>query len=286
MRTLLFLALLLIVCNDAHAKLNFSTIKDYAELSNGTYLNDEALGQILEEKQRQLVHQATFTNSQVSFYLSSNDDIQTIAIRGTANLENVMLNLNLALQTDTTLAISLHQGFASAARAVYQEVQPFLAPDMPISTTGHSLGGAIAVILAMYLEQDGYDLQQVITFGQPKVTNVSGAKKFIALPLLRVVTPEDIVPLVPPISPLQITNLDIFWHMGDEIILQGKNQYALTTGIKSMLRATKFGSSIPSEKNLIAHKMMTYLAKLNELQQESQEVTYKTDINVFGFTLD
>ena len=286
MRLVLALILLIIFSTHSHSAPDFAAIKQHAELSNGTYLDDEALRKTLEKSQRTLVHQATFTNSQVSFFLSTNDDIQTIAIRGTANLENVMLNLNLALQTDATLDISLHQGFASAARAVYQEVQPYLVDGKPITTTGHSLGGAIAVILAMYLEQDGYNLQQVITFGQPKVTNVTGAKKFIALPLLRVVTPEDIVPLVPPISPLQITNLDIFWHMGDEVILQGNNQFALTTGIKSMLRATKFGSSIPSEKNLIAHKMVTYLAKLNELQQEPKEVTYKTDINVFGFTLD
>jgi hypothetical protein len=85
---------------------------------------------------------------------------------------------------------------------------------------------------------------------------------------------------------MQIKDLDIFWHMGEEMILLGDKEFTQTNGIKSMLRATKFTTSIPSDKNLLAHQMNTYLGLLEHLQISPKEVPYKTDINFFGFSLD
>jgi len=248
--------------------------------------NELSLENALQDVRQKLIYHTTIPESQVSYFLSQYNGVQTIAIRGTANLENALLDLNVSLQTDNDLNIMLHQGFASAAKAVYEDVKPYLDKQQPIQTTGHSLGGAIAVILAMYLEKDNYPLSQVITFGQPKVTNVTGAKQFSDLSLIRVVTLNDIVPLVPPISPLQIKDLDIYWHMGEEVILMENNEYAQTNGVKSMLRATKFVSAIPSEKNLFAHKMTTYLALIKEQVKSPNEVPYKTNISLFGISFD
>ncbi|NVK73683.1 MAG: lipase family protein [Oceanospirillaceae bacterium] len=270
----------------AFATPDFSVIKAQAKLSDDTYLPASTLEHRLNEQGQSLVHQSLIPLSQVSYFLSRANGVQTIAIRGTANLENAMVDLDLELKPDTLLKIKLHQGFGLAAKAVFKDIKPFLKKDQPIHLTGHSLGGAIAVILAMYLQKDGYLVEQVITFGQPKVTNVTGAKKFEDLPLIRVVTPNDIVPLVPPISPLQIRDLDIFWHMGEEVILLGAQEFTQTNGIKSMLRATKFTTSIPSEKNLLAHQMTTYLNLINQLQTSAKEIPYRTDINFFGFSLD
>jgi triacylglycerol lipase len=265
---------------------DFSAIKAQAQLAEDTYLEAHTLEQRLEEQGQSLLHQSIIPFSQVSYFLSRANGVQTIAIRGTANLENAMLDLDLELQPDSILNIKLHQGFGSGAKAVYEDIQPFLTKEQPIHLTGHSLGGAIAVILAMYLEKDGFPVEQVITFGQPKVTNVTGAKMFSNLPLTRVVTPNDIVPLVPPISPMQIKDLDIFWHMGEEVILLGGKTFTQTNGIKSMLRATKFTTSIPNEQNLIAHKMTTYINLIAGLQSAPEEIAYKAGIRLFGFSLD
>ena len=270
----------------AFATPDFSVIKNQAKLSDDTYLPASTLEHRLNEQGQSLVHQSLMPLSQVSYFLSRANGVQTIAIRGTANLENAMLDLDLELRPDSILDIKLHQGFGSGAKAVYEDIKPFLTKDQPIQLTGHSLGGAIAVILAMYLQNDGYSVKQVITFGQPKVTNVTGAKKFEDLPLSRVVTSNDIVPLVPPISPMQIKDLDIFWHMGEEIILMNKGEFAQTNGVKAMLRATKFTTSIPSEKNLQAHKMATYLSLIEQLQASAKETNYKTEISIFGFSFD
>ena len=282
----LFSVCLFVVSSYTLAEQNFSVASIQAQFSNDTYLSEEEISEILKEQKQTLIRQATLPEVEVSYFLSEENNIQTIAIRGTANLNNALLDLNIELQTDDLLNIKLHQGFASAAKAIYEDVQPYLSVDKPIHLTGHSLGGAAAVVLGMYLTNDDYDVAQIITFGQPKVTNVTGAEVFESLPLVRFVTPHDIVPLVPPISPLQIKDLDIYWHMGTEVILMADNEYAETSGVKSALRATKFASSIPSEKNLNAHMMTTYIDLIEALEASSKEVPYEMEISLFGFTLN
>jgi len=266
--------------------INFSSLQHYAQLSSDTYLPAEELPAQLEQQKQSLIHQALITDHQVSYFLSQADGIQTIAVRGTANLTNVMVDLDINLQADDRLNITLHRGFNSAALAVYQDVKPYLNKDLPVHITGHSLGGAIAVVLAMYLQQENTPAEKVITFGQPKVTNMTGAETFSAIPLTRVVTAQDLVPLVPPVSPLQIKNLDIYWHIGEEIILLNNQQYSVTSGVKSVLRATKAMNKLPGEDNINAHKISTYLQYLNELGEQAEEVPYSTDINIFGLNIN
>ncbi len=285
-RPAILFALLLSLSKWTFAVQNFSAIQTQAIFSNDTYLAADEIEASLLEQGQVFVHQAVLQDIQVRYFLSKSNDAQTVGVRGTANLTNAMLDLDVALQLDTQLNIKLHNGFSSSAKAVYRDIKPYLVADKPIHLTGHSLGGAIAVVLAMYLQQDGFDVTQIITFGQPKVTNVAGAAKFTELPLIRVVTPNDIVPLVPPLSPLQIKELDIYWHMGVEVILMGNGEYAETSGVKSALRATKFTTSIPSEKNLNAHKMTTYMTLISKLKESSLEVPYEMEIGFFGFSIN
>lgn len=265
---------------------NFSAINESAILANAAYADKRALLKQLDANNHTLIRYKILAGSEVSYFLSSKNNRQFIAIRGTANLENVMVDLDVNLKLDEKLNIQLHQGFSATATAVYDDIKTHIVKGQPVQTTGHSLGGAVAVIVAMYLQRDGYDLQPFITFGQPKVTNLTGANDFENLPLIRVVTPEDIVPIVPPLSPLQLKSLYIYWHIGQEIILMNGNQYAITSGLKSMFRATKFTSALPSERNLHAHKMATYLKHIKHKLESSEEVPYQTNYSVFGLSLD
>ncbi|MFT4908159.1 MAG: triacylglycerol lipase [Oleispira sp.] len=288
-RILLFSLLLLspLVSQKAFCALDFNVIKHSAQLSAISYAKPDLIGQRVPRLNYALVHHAELPGSAVSYYLArSASGLQQLAFRGTSNLENVMVDLDLQLQMDKSLGIQLHQGFSIAAKAAYENALPYLDKTKPVQTTGHSLGGAVAVIVSMYLQRDGFQLQQVITFGQPKVTNVAGANVFASLPLLRVVTPKDIVPLVPPLSPLQLNNIDIYWHLGKELILLADKNYAITEGFKSMLRATKFVSNVPDESNVQAHQIGTYLTVINQKLEGAQQVVYKTDMNLFGFSLD
>lgn len=84
--------------------------------------------------------------------------------------------------------------------------------------------GAVAVILSMHLARDGYDIQQVVTFGQPKITNRSGARRQDDLPLLRVVNGNDVVPNLPPSNDVRALS---YHHFGDELILVSSDRYVL-----------------------------------------------------------
>lgn len=261
---------------------SFQSIEQSAQLSALAYVDGDASA-ALNTMGHKLVRQAILPGVEVSYFLSTHKGEQFLTVRGTANLQNALVDLDIQLKQDEKIGIAAHQGFANAAEAILKDAKPYLNKAQSIRTTGHSLGGAAAVLLAMYLQKEGYTLGQLITFGQPKVTNVGGANAFSHLTLLRVVTTKDIVPLVPPLSPLQITKLDIYWHLGEELILLEGTKYSLTQGVKSMLRATKFVSSIPNESNLEAHKMQTYLSLIAAKLSESKEVPYQSDFSMFGF---
>jgi hypothetical protein len=63
-----------------------------------------------------------------------------------------------------------HQGFQRAWLAMAPEVHAWLALHHPrqIALTGHSLGGAIAIIAAFYLS-NAWAINEVVTFGCPRV---------------------------------------------------------------------------------------------------------------------
>ena len=134
----------------------------------------------------------------------------------------------------------------------------------------------------MYLDANQFDIEQVITFGQPKVTNIFGANKIQHINLIRVVTPFDLVPLVPPLDPLDISNLDVYWHAGKEVILLTDNQYAILEGTDSMLRATRFTQKPLTEDNLNNHQMPLYLERIKAKTKSSKLVPYQTDLNLFN----
>ena len=122
-----------------------------------------------------------------------------------------------------------------AADLIYKNIKNDLIKSYRINTTGHSLGGATALILAMYIHTDGLHAGKVVTFGQPKVTNIAGSKKYGHLDVTRVVMPKDMVPLVPPLDPMDLANMDIYWHSGTEVVLRDSNTYSLLKGIDSMM---------------------------------------------------
>lgn len=125
---------------------------------------------------------------------------QIIAIRGTANLMNALLDLESWKDRSPTLGIRLHHGFERAATLVFEDVQPYLDPKLPIVVCGHSLGAAESIIVGMLLSKAGYRVEKVVASGPPKVTDAEGVAAFAALPIVLVTAPFDPVPFLPPAS--------------------------------------------------------------------------------------
>jgi predicted lipase len=267
-----------------NSSINFKIIKKYADLANIAYKPTSSLKNTYFLKGYTLTHHKTIDDIGISYFLITNDinKSQSIAIRGTANVENTIANLSVKLIYDKHTGIYLHRGFLLTAQAIYAELKPYLIKDYTINTTGHSLGGAVALILAMSLDKDKFKIGKVITFGQPKITNLLGAYKFQHLSITRVVTQKDLVPLVPFIDPMDINDLDIYWHQGKEIVLLSGNNYSILEGMKSMLRATKFTQETLSENNFTHHQMVHYLKNIKQKIPSSDLIPFKNNFNIFN----
>ena len=100
----------------------------------------------------------------------------------------------------------LHKGFAFALSSVFwdmeKRVKEFLKESpLPIIVTGHSLGGASAMLLTFHAT---YPIKAVYTFGQPRVGGPSFAnlyqRKRLDEKTFRLIKDQDIVSRAPPVS--------------------------------------------------------------------------------------
>jgi hypothetical protein len=145
---------------------------------------------------------------------------QIIASRGTATWANVKANVEYKKEMFDDVGCHLHPGFKRCADETWAVVKPRLIKNYWLSMTGHSLGGAIAVIVGMLAKRDGFTVSKVVTFGQPKVTNYKGAVRWDTdndFPLTRVVHSSDSVPLVPPPMTPKAIKHGTYWHFGTEL---------------------------------------------------------------------
>ena len=258
---------------------DFSHWLNAAYIAEATYNSDEEIAAVLDLQGYKIKRLQKIEGFSVAYVLATNEKLKQhiLAVRGTSNIENAIVDAAFVLVPDKLSGIDIHQGFLLSARDIYQQVKPEINPGYTINTIGHSLGGAAALILAMMFDAQGYSMGEVVTFGQPKVTNLSGSQKFKHLNIIRFVNPKDLVPLMPPVDPMDLMNLSIFWHQGREILLYKGKQYSVLTGVNSMMRAADFLNDLPSEQHLINHFMSTYISNIRAKLISPEEVKYKSD---------
>lgn len=262
----------------------FTEILVFAQLSESAYESRDAVVRFAKEMGSELTMYEQLPGLEVTFLLLTDkaNKTQWIAIRGTVTVMNTLVNLDVQLRPDNDIGIQLHSGFAETAKTIFQKITPELKKEYVTKISGHSLGGAVATILAMYLDINSYSVARVVTFGQPKITNITGAQKFSHLDVLRVVTARDYVPLLPPVDVVDMNNIDIYWPLGQEIILLDNNEYSIAKGLNSMLRATKFFNKQPDQTNFQAHRIEHYLQAIKNRQQGARWIPYKNDFSIFS----
>ncbi len=133
-------------------------------------------------------------------FFATTPDVVIVSFRGTEDLGDWLANINI-LSTTRTYG-TVHRGFLGAFQVVEKRLETLMAPyrGRPVVITGHSLGGAIALIAAA--EWHGkHDVYWVHTCGQPAVGK-RDFQEFIEKQYgdiyFRFVNNDDVVPMVPP----------------------------------------------------------------------------------------
>lgn len=150
-----------------------------------------------------LYHPSTDTQG---FVASCRDDRGTgmavVCFRGTTRIRDWMTNLvitpRLIEDPKTGNPIgNMHEGFHDAYCSVHDQISELLAglEDLPLYITGHSLGGALAVVATWY--QDSQRLAACYSFGAPRVGDQGLIDRF-KTPIYRIVNGPDPVTLLPP----------------------------------------------------------------------------------------
>jgi len=96
---------------------------------------------------------------EVAFEVKQDNGITIIVIRGTANEGNVLSDIDVRLVSDTRTGIRLHKGFRDASITIMQILDDEHTLEHTVHVTGHSLGGAVAQIIGMWLHKRGKNVQ-------------------------------------------------------------------------------------------------------------------------------
>lgn len=140
----------------------------------------------------------TFNNGGTQAFLAKreSDRVAVLAFRGTEkDMQDIKTDLDARFYERN--GVRVHDGFYQAFLHVEPMVRKAVEElsDHKVYVTGHSLGGALALIAARALNGD--NIAACYTFGSPRV----GGLEFeadIKVPIYRVVNAADAVPRVPP----------------------------------------------------------------------------------------
>lgn len=137
-------------------------------------------------------------------YVITGEDVTVVAFRGTDFNEVSDWLANLSRSATDTPHGQVHKGFYFAYQSMKHQVNAILTErdTAHLWVTGHSLGGALALMCAYDLEEvEQRRLNGIITFGQPMVARQKFADYIDTLLIgryARFVNRDDIVPKVPP----------------------------------------------------------------------------------------
>jgi len=262
-------------------KIKWSDIRWYADLAANVYKSPEKINAAYKKDFK------IYTNeiNEIRYIVLTDDSTKShyVSIRGTCNSHNAMQDINFFKDKSKRLGIYLHTGFHRTAEIIADDLLSRLKEDYKVCVTGHSLGGAVAVIVSWYLDYAKFNVKECITFGQPKVTDSHGNRVMRdKIKLTRVVNETDVVPLVPPSG----THRHRYAHIGTLIKLLDDGKYchlqepdSLNFGVNSfwLFAARESFSFYEIGKELPDHYMTNYVynLKMCSSSKSGEEVLWK-----------
>jgi hypothetical protein len=132
---------------------------------------------------------------------------QQIFCRGTTLSVDILTCLQSWWVYDEDCSCRVHCGFRNHADRMLHDILPLLAPPTSeratVELTGHSLGGAVAQLLAIKLRKRGYKVISVTSIAAPRYCASDAAatlQPLLPKNTLCIEDDRDIVPLLPPFA--------------------------------------------------------------------------------------
>ncbi|MFO0908282.1 MAG: lipase family protein [Isosphaeraceae bacterium] len=236
-------------------------------------------------------------NTQV--YVGTNETSMVLAFRGSespesldgfkdwllTNASNFLVLPEGDLGTDFVAAgvgARFHRGFLQALDAIwaplYAEVERAMTEkERPIWVTGHSLGGALALLASWRLARKFYPPCCIVTFGAPMIGNEAAAQAFereFSGKIVRYVDEFDLVPLLPRVAllandyshcPAEERLAAAIASANVDTPADAVLQSIAGSVAQAVLDATMIDNLWAGLKHRIAHHMISnYLARLEE----------------------
>lgn len=177
----------------------------YQRLSAAAYDEPDAARFGVFHAGYKLIAQVSDAGTGADAIVVKNENEVVVAFRGTEkNYADIMTDLKFkrepSIMTVNDEALSVHRGFLAQWRAIKDDLHIAVGVassegNLPVIVTGHSLGGALAVLATV----DWPWVQDCITFGAPRVgdAQIKSAVRKNQVRHRRYVFGADIVPVIP-----------------------------------------------------------------------------------------
>ena len=262
-------------------KIRWTDIRWYADLAANVYKAKEKILAAYEKDFTVYINEI----NEIRYIVLTDDSTKChyVSVRGTANSHNAMQDINFFKDKSKRLGINVHTGFHRTAEMIADDLLSRLKEDYKVCVTGHSLGGASAVVVAWYLDYANFNVGECITFGQPKVTDSHGNRMMRdKIKLTRVVNETDVVPLVPPTG----THRHRYAHTGTMVKLLDDGKFchlqepdSLNFGVNSfwLFAARESFSFYEIGKEMPDHFMTHYIDNMKQCSstKSGEEVLWK-----------
>jgi len=204
-----------------------------------------------------------------------------IFCRGTTLFADVKTCFASYFVYDDELGIHLHKGFRDHATRLVDDVEPLLGHKhnhrATVEVSGHSLGGAVAMIVAMKLKKRGYNVEKVTSIAGARFCSFHDLEKANALLPRDAIRIEDDLDCVPFFPPWACSTGDKLWFTNDtnrglgemktsakyiprSVYLEKDSQLLWTDDVFMNLR-------LPEALRVqnVSHRIRSYRAKLSNL---------------------
>ncbi|MCQ4265455.1 lipase family protein [Stutzerimonas stutzeri] len=146
------------------------------------------------------VHFLHHEQSDTQAFITHNDKIMLISVRGTLGLKDFLLDADARQVPFKEGTGQAHRGFYNAFSAAKKFVERYMEAfyiGQTIIVCGHSLGGAVALLLSAWINSNWSKDTQLYTYGAPRAADQAFVQSANELTHHRLVNHNDPIPGVP-----------------------------------------------------------------------------------------